>query len=143
MLPRLGYPGRYPVWVLGACNMKRFSLRTLAIFISVACVFLSLNVVPWRSQWAIYVNGGPSYFPLVDRYGWPYAYLHQYVDELPDDIGGWSVIDNNRLLHVFDNLVICSVLSISVTFMIAWMFKRFKCLPPQYDDMLDFDGASR
>jgi len=105
-------------------RMRRFKIRTLLIFVSVVAMFLSLNVFPWRSQCAIYVDGSPPYFPMVDRYGWPYAYLHRYVDaDLPRDITQWSMIDDNRLFHTFDNAIICAALSVLLTLLIAWAIR--------------------
>ena len=107
--------------------MKRFRIRTLGILTAVLCLFLSLNVIPWRAKYSIYVDDGRSYFPIVERYGWPYAYLHKYVDKnLPNDITQWSVVDDNPRFHALDNIVICTGLALLVTFLIVRRFRYFK-----------------
>ena len=124
----------------------KFSVRTLAIFVLVASVFLAMNAVPWRTRHAIYVNDGTSYFPLVDRYGWPYAYLHKYVDsELPSDVAAWDVIDDNRLLQAYDNAIICLVLAVAVTVLIVFIIRRFNAAATTNatDSNLDTAAASR
>jgi hypothetical protein len=93
----------------------------MGIFTSAVSLFLVLNVIPWRTNWAIYIYDGPSYFPVAERYGWPYAYLHRYIDQgLPDHVTEWSVIEDNRLFHVVDNMVICTALAFLLTLLIAW-----------------------
>ena len=107
--------------------MKRFRIRTLGILTAVLCLFLSLNVIPWRAKFSIYIDDGRSYFPIVKQYGWPYTYLHKYVDKnLPNDITQWSVVDDNRLFHALDNIVICTGLALLVTFLIVRGFRYFK-----------------
>ena len=104
----------------------KFSVKSIFVVMSVVCVFLSLNFVPWRLKRAVYADGGRSFRYEVDAYGWPYSYVYHYPDTLPGDLTHWGAIERNRMWHAFDDAVICTILAVFSSYLII----RFTRSPP-------------
>ncbi len=115
--------------------MPRFRLPSVIALITGICLFLALNTVPWHRETMLYIDGKGAYHLEVDSYGWPFTFIQyhsgaQLTSEVAADLdphnpnGSFAAFNKKKRLHVFDNLGIACILSLTFAVTIELVLRR-------------------